>query len=459
MTLLAAWLAIVSDWSACFPQRRTFRRAVRQALGALVCLGRRCLSRIIWTNGGQHRSWSSEYFLHSRCQWEPQTLFAPVLRRALAYCPGRLVGVAVDDTRLHKTGRCIAQAFYQRDPLSPPFPVNLMLGLRYLQASLLVPLYRLGNVGSRALPIRFEEVSRVKKPSRKASEEAWKEYKRMIKLYNLSQRFAQTMSPLRQQLDAAGGQGKILVLAGDGSFCNRTCLRAPRDRTELLARARKDARLCFRAPQDARRFYDTQTFTPEQVRQDDSRPWKQTKMFYGGKRRKIRYKEVVRVHWRSAAGRIPLRLFVVAPTPYRKRKSSRLYYRQPAYRLTTDLKSSAKRLLQIYFDRWQIEVNHRDEKDTLGVGQAQLWNLHAVPKQPVLVVAAYSALLLASLQAFGIERGKAYQPLPKWRRKASRPSCLDLVTLLRKETAEHPELIKHLEVNLSDRGLTQAAAA
>jgi hypothetical protein len=232
LTLLAAWLAIVGDWSASFPQPRTFRRAVRQALGSLVCLGRRCLSRIIWTNGGQHRSWSSEYFLHSRCQWEPQTLFAPVLRRALTYCPGRLVGVAVDDTRLRKTGRSIPQAFYQRDPLSPPFHVNLILGLRYLQASLLVPLYRLGNVGSRALPIRFEEVSRVKKPSRKASEEAWKEYKRMTKLYNLSQRFVQTLSQLRQPLDAAGGQDKILVLAGDGSFCNRTCLRAPRHRVD-----------------------------------------------------------------------------------------------------------------------------------------------------------------------------------------------------------------------------------
>ena len=66
--------------------------------------------------------------------------------------------------------------------------------------------------------------------------------------------------------------------------------------------------------------------------------------------------------------------------------------------MTTDLQSSAKQLLQIYFDRWQIEVNHRDEKDTLGVGQAQLWNIHAVPKQPVLVVAAYSALLLACLR-------------------------------------------------------------
>lgn len=459
MTLLEAWLAIVSDWRSCFPQQRTYRRAVRQALGALVCLGRRCLSRIIWTNGGQHRSWSGEYFLHSRCHWEAQSLFAAVLRRALRYCPGRLVGVAVDDTRLRKTGRLIRQAFYQRDPLSPPFHVNLMLGLRCLQASLLVPLHRRGQVGTRALPIRFEEVSRVKKPSRRASEEAWKDYQRMSKLYNLSQRFVQTMGQLRQDLDAAGGQDKILVLAGDGSFCNRTCLRAPRDRTELIVRARKDAVLCFGASQDSRRFYDVGKFTPEQVRQEESRPWKQTKIFYGGKRRKVRYKEVGLVYWQGGAGKIPLRLIVVAPTPYRKRKSSKLYYRQPAYLLTTDRKSSAKQLLQIYFDRWQIEVNHREEKDTLGVGQAQLWNPVAVPKQPALVVAAYSALLLASLQTFGVERGQAYHPLPKWRRHAHRPSCLDLVTLLRKEIVDHPELIADLKLQIGDRDLTQAAAA
>ena len=98
---------------------------------------------------------------------------------------------------------------------------------------------------------------------------------------------------------------------------------------------------------------------------------------------------------------------MIAPTPYRKRKSGKLYYRLPAFLLTTDRKSSAKQLLQIYCARWQIEVNHRDEKDTLGVGQAQLWNVKAVPKQPVWAVAAYSALLLASLIAFGAERGAA----------------------------------------------------
>jgi hypothetical protein len=458
-TLLAAVLEIVGPWRHVFPQERTWRRGVRQALGSLVCLGRRCLSRIIWTNGGQDRSWSAEYFLHSRSSWDAQALFQPIWEQALPFCRGRLVGVAVDDTRLRKTGRCIQQAAYHRDPLSPPFHVNLVRAIRFLQASILVPLHQQAPRSTRAVPVRFEEVSCVKKPARHAAAETWASYKQAVKHHNLSQRFVQMAHALRQALDTAGGMAKLLILAGDGSFSNRTCLRASVARTELIVRTRKDAVLCHRAAPGGRRFYDAATFTPEQVRQDDTRPWRVTKVCYGGKRRTIRYKEVPGVHWQRGAARRPLRLFVVAPTPYRKRQSAKRYYRQPAYLLTTDLRSGARALLQIYFDRWQIEVNHRDEKDTLGVGQAQLWNPVAVPKQPVLAVAAYSALLLAALRTFGAERGHAYAPLPKWRRHAHRPSCLDLITLLRKEMVEHPELVKEFDVTLTDRALTSSAAA
>jgi hypothetical protein len=459
MSLLAAFLDIVEDWRSVFPQQRTYQRGVRQALGSLVCLGRRCLSRIIWTNGGQHRSWSAEYFLHSRCQWDPQQLFQPILKRALAYCPQRLVGVAMDDTKLRKTGRSISQAFYQRDPLSPPFHINLMLGLRFLQASLLVPLHRRANVGTRALPIRFQEVSRVKRPGKKASPEQHQQYKAAVKQNNLSHRFVHMGQQLREQLDQAGGRDKILVLTGDGSFCNRTCFAQVPDRAALLVRARKDARLCFHAAANSRRFYGPEKFTPEQVRKDDGRGWKTTRIFYGGKRRKVRYKEVRDLYWQRGAAKRPLRLIVIAPTPYRKRKSRKLYYRDPAYLLTTELQASLKQLLQIYFDRWQIEVNHREEKDTLGVGQAQLWNVTSVPKQPVLAVAAYSALLLASLQAFGAERGSAYAQLPRWRRNARRPSCLDLITLLRKEMTHHNHRLHPFGLNITDPELVQAAAA
>ena len=459
MSLLAAFLAVVQDWRPVFPQQRTFQRGVRQALGSLVCLGRRCLTRIIWTNGGQNRSWSAEYFLHSRCQWEPQQLFRPILRRALAYCPQRLVGVAIDDTRLRKTGRAIPQAFYQRDPLSPPFHLHLMLGLRFLQASLLVPLHRNAPVGTRAFPIRFQEVSRIKRPAKKAGDEVQKQYREAVKQKNLSRSFADMGKQLRQELDDAGGRNKVLVLATDGSFCNRTCFGDIPERTVLLARARKDAKLCFRAAEDSRRFYAAEKFTPEQVRQDESRTYKTTKIFYGGKRRKARYKEIANVYWQRGAKQRPLRLIVIAPTPYRKSKSKRLYYRDPAYLLTSDLRSSLKQLLQIYFDRWQIEVNHREEKDTLGVGQAQLWNTISVPKQPVLAVAAYSALLLASLQAFGAERGEAYAQLPRWRRKARRPSALDLITLLRKEMTQQPQLLAPFGFAITDQALVHAAAA
>ena len=132
MTLLENFVAISSRWRRVFPQRRSHRRAQRQALGSLVCLGRRTLARIIWSKGGSQRSWSAEYLLHSRCQWQPQQLLQPIVESALRWCPGPLVGIAIDDTRRHKTGRSIEQAFYQRDPMSPPFDGNLMLALRFL---------------------------------------------------------------------------------------------------------------------------------------------------------------------------------------------------------------------------------------------------------------------------------------------------------------------------------------
>jgi hypothetical protein len=450
---------MVRPWQSVFAQKRTWVRAARQALGSLLVLGRATVSRILWTSGREQKAWSGEYFLHSRATWNPQMLFIPLLKQCLAFCPGKLVGVAVDDTRLRKTGRSIPQAAWHRDPMSPPFHTNLMLALRFLQASLLLPLHRNGLFPARAIPIRFEEVSTVKKPGKRATQEAWEQYKVDRKRFNLSQRFVQTMAQLRAALDEAGGQSKTLVIAGDGSFCNRTVLATIPLRVILIARTRKDIRLCFAADPGSRRTYAVEKFTPEQVRQDEKIAWQTSKLFYGGKRRLVRYKEVAQVLWQSGAKTRPLRLLVIAPTPYRKRKSSKLYYRQPAFLLCTDLPSPARQLLQIYCDRWQIEVNHREEKDTLGIGQAQLWNPTAVPKQPALAVAAYSALMLAALKVFGAERGSAYAQLPKWRRHPRRPSCLDLITLLRKEATERPDLLTDLNIQPHSAQFVAAAAA
>jgi hypothetical protein len=116
-TLLPAWLAILRAWAPAFAQSRSADRAVEQTLGALLALGRRTLSRSLWALGRQDRDWSADYKLHSRANWNTQDLFQPVLQQAARFCDDSLLVVAMDDTRIRKTGRKILTAFYQRDPL------------------------------------------------------------------------------------------------------------------------------------------------------------------------------------------------------------------------------------------------------------------------------------------------------------------------------------------------------
>lgn len=457
--LLQTFLDIVQDWQVAFPQQRSWRRAVAQALGTLTSFGRRTLSRAIWAQGHQHHDWSAEYKLHSRSRWLPANLFQPILKRALPYCGGRYVAVAMDDTRLRKTGRKIPTVAYGRDPLSPKFRFNLMLGLRFLHVSLLLPLYRRGKISPRAIPLRFEEAPPLKKPRRKASAQEWAAFRLAAKQHNLSTRAVEVIRGLRAALDAAGAIGRKLLVVTDNSFCNRTFFRAVWERTEIIARARRDLKLCHRAAAGSRSFYSAVKFTPEQVRQDEQTAYRKARLFYGGQWRKIRYKELTDVLWQTGAGQRLLRLFVIAPIPYTVPGRKRKYYRDPAFLLTTDLQGTARQLLQAYFDRWQIEVNHRELKDTLGVGQAQLRSCDSVPRQPAFAVAAYSALMLAGLLALGPERGDHYQALPKWRRHATRPSCLDLVTLLRKQMIENKHLLQPFGFRLDWKSLALGAAA
>ena len=100
------------------------------------------------------------------------------------------------------------------------------------------------------------------------------------------------------------------------------------------------------------------------------------------------------------------------------------------------LTTKAKLLVQACFDRWQIEVNHRDEKDILGVGQAQVRSEHSVPRHPALAVASYSLLMLAALRELGPGRTADYVEHPRWRKPSKRASFLDMVTLLRRESNE-----------------------
>jgi hypothetical protein len=431
-----AFLEIASYWRGSFARMKSFERSLALALGLLCGVGRGTTTRGILALGRQHEDWSAFYRLCSRAPWDAESLFASAFKESLRWIKSDWVVVAYDDTRLKKTGKKIPGAQYHRDPLSPPFHPNLVYALRFLQCSVLLPLHSEGEARARAVPVSFELAPCIKKPGKMATAEELAAYKNACKERNLSTAFAANLARRRKVLDELGGAERLLVAAVDGSFCNKNCLKHIPERTLVIARARKDAKLCLPASSGGLKKYDDVKFTPEDVLNNVAIPFEKVEVFFGGAKRELRYKKLENILWQGGTQTRPITLLALAPTPYKNSKDGRWLYRQPAFLICTSTGLDATRVLQAYLDRWQIEVNHREEKDLLGVGEAQVRSGKAVPRQPALVVAAYSVLILASLRAFGPGRSQHYPNLPKWRKNKRRASIPDMLCVLRAEWAD-----------------------
>jgi len=450
MKLLEAFLDISNELTPMFSQQRTARRATRLLLSNLLCIGRHWLTRMLCATNHDQCDWSADYRLFSRSPWKARDLFEPAIRRSLDHLDGdEFICIAGDETKIKRAGRKVKRSRWMRDPLSPPFQVNFIKGIRIIQFAVVLPLHRIAGVTARSIPVLFEPVESLEKPKRKASEKEKVAYSQAKGKNTMCDQSVEHMLRLRKAFDAAGAFSRVLLFTLDGGFCNRKVFKTELERCRVLARCRKDAKLCFAAndPAHPQKKYAEEKFTPESVRKDESIPYKSGKFFIGGKYRKIRYKEIKNVLWQRGAGTRRLRLIVLAPIPYHLSPNSKANYREPAYLLSDANEMDIRKLIQAYVDRWEIEVNHRDEKQHLGVGDPQVWNDASVDRFPAFIVASYAFLLLASLEAYGAKRTDEYLRPPKWQRRRTRPSCLDLLALLRKEAVENPELLTSIDLS------------
>src|SRR5450631_3780062 len=345
MLLLEKFHELLRPWSSVFAQPRTWQRAQRLAYGLLTCLRTHLTSNAICATGRQLLDWSADYRLFSRSPWDPHALFDPIFDHLAALLPSPQAPVvaALDDTLCKKTGRHIPGATYARDPLSPPFHVNLVRGLRFVQVSVLVRATRfLGP--ARALPVRFEpappavkppslkgphphtrkvQANRKKNPNRTAKKKTGapagqkkaaiptaeeKEYRLQKKLRALTQVGVRVLQSLRDALDARPDtRQRQLLVSGDGSYTNRTVLRQLPERTTFIGRIRKDAKLFLALPPltatrsgGRPRRYGAPAPTPEQVLHDDTVPVTKVRCFAAGQVREIPVKVVRTVYWRKA---------------------------------------------------------------------------------------------------------------------------------------------------------------
>lgn len=402
---------------------RVLERITRLSAGLLACTGRHTITGMLSASGREQHDWSADYRVFSRGRFQVSDMFGLVEDHLLERLPaGHAVVTALDDTKCRKTGTKIPGVSYQRDPMSPPFHTNFIRAQRFAQLSMMMPLDVSQPAAARGFPIRFRHVPPAPRPSKKASKEELAEYKNLQKKQNLSVAGAEIIRDCRAELDARAATDRTLIVSVDGSYTNRTVLQNLPERTTLIGRIRKDAKFSYPPSQQPdrgrRRSYGDPAPTPEQLRQDDNVSWSIVRVWASGKYHDCEYKTITGIQWRKAGPTKLLRLIVIRPLAYRLTPQSRLLYRQPAYLICTDPELPIQTVIQDYFWRWDIEVNHRDEKQLIGVGQAQVRSELSVELVPAFAVASYSMLLLASAQLHGFDATQPKFEVPKWRRKS-----------------------------------------
>lgn len=410
-------------------------RAKTLAMSALVGLGRHTISGMLCASNQQFYDWSAAYRLFEKQRFNQEELFKPVRRTVLAHLDPEVPIVAMmDDTLIRKRGRKVHGTSWRRDPLGPAFTNNFVWGQRFLQISAALPSVSSNSGQARGIPVDLCHAPSATKPGKNAPEEAWEEYRKLQQSMKISILGSEHLSLLRDQLNEdTDGKSRKLVMSVDGSFTNRAMFRSLPANTVLIGRIRKDAKLFEPAVEKPRRgrprWYGSPVPTPEQIRQDDSVPWSEIEAFAAGKVHTFRIKTLSPLRW-SGTGPQNIRLVIIAPLAYRPRKGAKLLYRDPTYLICTDPELPLTQLLQAYLWRWEIEVNFRDEKTLLGVGQAQVRTPLAAENVPVFIVAAYAFLLLASANS-----SSSSLPPPKWypRRSEIRDSTACLIGTFRSE--------------------------
>lgn len=394
--------------------------------------------RIAAQSGSHPAGLAADYRFYAEDRLDEDKLFNQVRAEIEKQTPAhRPLVIAMDDSILRKTGRQIYGSRLQRDPMSPHFHLNLARGLRVLQISAAVPQ---GSEGAaRMIPIDFQHAALPAKPRKDAGPEQQALYKEERARKNINLAGKERLAHVRKQMDQSGSHGRGLIATIDGRFTNSTVLRHIPERTVLIGRVRKDSAF-YHAPTEQpelgrKRKYGPRCPSPAELLKDQTVPWESVQAFAAGKTYDCKIKTINRVYTQMDKGQRQLRLMVVEPVAYRLNKKSKLEKREPAFLICTDPELPVQEVLQTYLWRWDIEVNFRDQKTILGVGQAQVRSQMSNQNAPALAVAAYSLLLLASVQTYGADGRPDTLKNPLWykTKPTQRATTNQLINQLRYE--------------------------
>jgi len=321
----------------------------------------------------------------------------------------------VDGGQIPRSSHRMAGTSWLKCPHTPSFKSGSHRAQRFLHLACLVPKTEAGY--SRALPLRLEPAF----PEKAVPAEGFppkKEWEAAL----------EALVWLRKNLDEAERESQRVLVLGDGDFSVAEFrARLPEEGIVLMSRCAKNRSL-YELPglsgeQGGRgrpRKYGRKAKKPSEWLEAVG-GWHTSRLWVRGRRVPMRW----RVEGPFVIEKAPERpVFLVVVKGIWWEQAGRRRTRRPAYLLVSavsgedggwELPYAAEELLSWAWQRWEVEVCHREMKSSFGLGEAQCWGARSAVMSVRWGAWSYGVMVLVGLRAWGLGVGPAcVRPAGRW---------------------------------------------
>jgi DDE superfamily endonuclease len=369
-------IAIITPFAVLF-SRSSWQTASTLLLGAILCRGRRTVTGILRTIGlSQDRGFSKYHRILNSLDWSAKRGSSILLKILLKIIGKERPVILIDETLERRKGKKIRAKGYYRDAVrsSRSKTVNTT-GLKWMVMALS---FRF-NFARRAFALPFFTVL---EPSEKSTKNQGKRHKTSVDW---------SIQMVMQLVRWAPAIPFILV--GDGGFaCAKLAWACFKYNIALVSRLKMNARIYAlpeevppgkrgRKPKKGVRLISFK----EMLKMEDL-PWKEVEIAgYDGKKKRVKYLTNTSMWGADSFCPIAIRWVLV------KDPTGEM---DPLPLMSTDVNLTAVRMIELYVDRWGLEVTFQEARELLGVETQKQWSDKAIARTTPILMALYTIVCL-----------------------------------------------------------------
>lgn len=427
--LLTHLMKLMKKCEPIYGQKRVFNRIVGLVMAELFAFGRHTITQLLLTLGLTDEDWSAWYRLFSQRRFDEEKTGAIMLGEMISeVAEDDPFVVGADGFHVPRCSQKMPGTGWMRGMKTAKFKPGIERGQRFVEGSWLTPIV---NGYARAIPIRCLPAFTAKAVASEAGP---------CTEVEAGLTFLQWT---REQMDEAGRSEQMVLTLNDGSYDTLKFWSGLPERTIGVVRTARN-RCLYKLPAD-----DAHGNCKYGDKADAPHVWlKQRKGFtyqevmVRGRSRRMRYR-VEGPFVRDGLPDIPLMLIVIGggkrPSGSRRKQYKPCFFLVSAVLVdgVWSLPLPIADLLAWLWQRWELEIAHRQMKSGLGLGEKQCWNDKATVATVQWSAWVYSLMMLSGFRAWGNDCG--VKPPGLWRAQPRRWSFNTLWRGFRKEMWQHPQ--------------------